>query len=394
MIRSLIWSMVLSCLAAAAQADAGVEILAPAAGRPLFGVVTITAVVTADEEIETVDFAVDGRPVGSISSPPYTLQVDVGEENRSHLIEVVVAGRQGELVRATLTSPAVQVDERVDLELQQLYAVVTNRRGERALGLKAADFAITDDGVRQRLITVAGGEIPLTATLLLDASGSMLGDGLAVALRGAQAFLDGMADLDEARVMVASDRLRFITPFSDDAEALRRTVALADAGGGTAVFDHLAIALLGLEARQGRRVVILLSDGLDMHSVLGHDELATIARSSQAVIYWVRLLSPALQRRMWLRPVPVSAWRDVQAIRALPGQLEKIVARSGGRVVAVNELTDTEGAFRDILQELREQYALGYYPDPRRNDGRWRPVRVETRRGSLKVRTRDGYVDR
>jgi len=397
MIRSLIWLMVLSCLATAALADARVEISAPAADQPLFGWVTITAVVSNDEGTVRVDFAVDGHPVGSISKPPYSLEVDVGDENRSHLIEVVVKGRHGELARATLTSPAVHVDESVDLELQQLYVTVTDRRGERVLGLESADFEVTDDGVRQRLITVAGGEIPLTATILLDASISMQGGDLEVALKGAQAFIDGMVDLDEARVMVASDHLRLMTPFSGEPETLRQAVSHADAGGGTALLDHLATALLGLEARQGRRVVIVLSDGLDVHSTLGTNELDRIARSSQAMIYWVRLHARKFRRVPWgSEPATVllSAWRGDSEAHALLDGLEKVVRRSGGRVVSVDSPAETVQAFGDILAELREQYALGYYPEPRWNDSRWRPVRVLARKRALKTRTRDGYVDR
>ena len=66
---------------------------------------------------------------------------------------------------------------------------------------------------------------------------------------------------------------------------------------------------------------------------------------------------------------------------------------SGGRILAHRQVDELEGAFRNILQELREQYALGYYPSDVRKDGRWHDVRVDVPRVGVRVRTRDGYVD-
>ena len=115
------------------------------------------------------------------------------------------------------------------------------------------------------------------------------------------------------------------------------------------------------------------------------------------MIYWVRLHARKFRRVPWgSEPATVllSAWRGDSEAHALLGGLEKIVRHSGGRVVSVDSPAETVQAFGDILAELREQYALGYYPEPRWNDSRWRPVRVVTRKRAFKTRTRDGYVDR
>ncbi len=95
-----------------------------------------------------------------------------------------------------------------------------------------------------------------------------------------------------------------------------------------------------------------------------------------------------------VRLLPVSSWHDEKSARHLYRMLGRIVRGSGGRIVTVGSVAGIERAFTEILAELREQYALGYYPDPRRNDGSWRQVKVELAKRGLKLRTREGYVDR
>ncbi len=92
--------------------------------------------------------------------------------------------------------------------------------------------------------------------------------------------------------------------------------------------------------------------------------------------------------------MPLSAWRDAEGFERLERQLEKLVRRSGGRVYEIEGIEQVGPAFADVLAELRDQYALGYYPEPRRNDGSWRRVRVSLSRSDLKLRVREGYVDR
>ncbi len=95
-----------------------------------------------------------------------------------------------------------------------------------------------------------------------------------------------------------------------------------------------------------------------------------------------------------MRLVPASPWHDEKSTRHLYRMVERIVRGSGGRAVTVGGPRGIERAFEEILTELREQYALGYYPEPRRNDGSWREVEVELRRRGLEIRAREGYVDR
>jgi VWFA-related protein len=361
-------------------------ILSPSPGETVFGEVEFAVEVVPEEEVAEVRFRVDGREVGRRERPPWRVRVDVGEENAEHRFEVEAVAAGGEVARALLVTPPIRVDLEVDLDLRQLYVTAT-RDGERVLDLERDDFAVYDDGARQELVTFERGDVPLVATLLVDASDSMRGDRLETAVAGAGAFVTGMAPLDQARLLLFSDRIVHGTPFTNFTEVLRTGLLGVEAGGSTALNDHLYLALRLLEERQGRRVVVLLSDGVDVASVLDMEDVAGAAARSQALLYWIRLGAPDP------RGAHSSAWRDAENHRRQLRLLERTIETSGGRVLTLNKLEDTAEAFAQILHELRDQYVLGYYPRSARHDGVWHRVEVRVRGRGLRVRTREGYFD-
>ncbi len=287
--------------------------------------------------------------------------------------------------------PAIVVDEVIVVGLQQLYVTVTDRRGERVIDLGPEAFSIVDDDHPQEIVTFEGGDVPITAVLVVDGSQSMQGTPLRAARSGVEAFAGEMRDLDEASVLVFSDRLLRRTPFASTPDEILSGLDALEAIGGSAVHDHLYLALRLLEERQGRRVVLLLSDGLDGHSVVSFDQLSQVARVSQSLVYWLRTRG---QHRMRADTLRLGTWVDPRQAERDHRRLEKLVARSGGRTVEIDRISDVEWAFREVLSELREQYALGYYPTPpHTGSGRFRTVRVKVDRPGFRARTREGYVD-
>ncbi len=355
----------------------------PSTLDPAFGTVEVDVDVQAPEPV-TVDLFVDGARVGSLSEPPFVWRVDVGNDNVTHTFKAVAVGRSGMTEIASVETPTVRVDEAVDVNLRQLYVTVS-RGDRRVLDLRQGDFEINDAGTRESLVTFARGDVPITATLLIDASESMRGARFDGALRGARAFATGMRELDEAKMILFSDVVLAATPFTREAESLLDPLAGVEAGGNTSINDHLFMALRLLDARQGRRVVVLFTDGADLHSVLDMEDVLWSARRSQALVYWLRLDSGGGSEFS-------TAWRDAAGNKRQIELLEKAVKDSGGRIATLDGVEEIEPAFRDILRELREQYVLGYYPSADRDDGTWRNVSVRVS-GGARVRTRGGYVD-
>jgi Ca-activated chloride channel family protein len=195
-----------------------------------------------------------------------------------------------------------------------------------------------------------------------------------------------MGSLDEVQVMLFSDRPLAATRFSNQSEVLLAGLAGLPAGGGTALNDHLYASLRLLDERQGRRVVLLLSDGADVLSTLRMRDVLWKVRRSDALIYWIRLGRGALGQFS-------SAWRDYAANEEERRGLEQAVRYSGGRILDVEGVAQVETAFREVMRELRGQYVLGYYPPARRGAGDWHDVRVDVDATGTELRYRPGYYE-
>jgi VWFA-related protein len=388
--RTLRFVLVTLCLAslslANAQAAVQVRLISPTPDQPIFGPTEIEVAVGGSEAVARVEVFVNGRSVGVLQKAPYKLTFDAGQANVKRQFRVVAQGASGATASDAIETQPLQIDDRVDLELQQLYVTVIRDR-QRVTTLGPADFEIWDNGDRQRIETFDRGELPLSAVLLLDSSESMRGEKITAALEGARAFVDGMRELDQASVLLFSDRMLRFTPFTSDREELSKALASVDAAGGSAVNDHLYAALKMLEGRAGRRVVILLSDGADIHSVLPMRHVLRQASASQALIYWITLDDGKPHRSF------NSSWRNFEANDQEFEDLNKAVDKSGGRIVPIPNASEFRAAFGSILQELREQYALGYYCTTNKNDGSWHKVDLRVKGFGLRVRARDGYID-
>jgi Ca-activated chloride channel family protein len=351
---------------------------------PALGEVEVVARIESPEPIRSVALFVDGRPQAILESSPFRWIVDVGEENTEHTFKVVARGASGETAEAIVATPRLQIDDQVDLELQQLYVTVT-RSGQTVDDLARTQFAITDQGEPQEIVTFERGNVPLTAVVLLDVSASMSGPELDLALSSSRAFIDGLESLDQTMLLLFSDRIVRSTDFTGFREVLTSALFNVTAHGATALNDHLYVGLKQLERQQGRRVVLLLSDGVDSASVLTMAEVMQYAESSPSLVYWLRLPRPGSDVS--------SAWLDIYGYRKEFALMEELVSRSGGRILDLADVSEAASAFAAVLEELRGQYVLGYYPSNRADDGIWHTVKVRVTGSGLKVRTRHGYID-
>ena len=371
-------------LAGAAFAQVAVRIQSPSPDQPVFGTTQVDVGVNSGEKVERVEVFVNGKLMGTAQKPPYKFSLDVGDDNIRREFRAVAHTTSGTAGADTIVTLPVQINDEMNLKLRALFASVASF-GKSNLALNQEDFQVFDNGVPQQIVTFGRDELPLTAVLLLDTSESMQGERLEAVRRGTRAFLDGMKPSDEAMLALFSDRLLNFTPFTSDKKELDSAIATTQAAGGTAVNDFLYLSLKLLDARQGQRVVVLFSDGSDVHSVLPASDVLWKARAGQSLIYWIQLGG---KHKSF-----TSAWRDFKGNDREFDELEKAVQESGGRILAINRVNELEGAFRNILQELRQQYALGYYPTTAKGDGKWHKVEVRLRGGGGRVHTREGYAD-
>jgi VWFA-related protein len=390
--RVLFCAGVLLTLAPYARGAVFVRIIEPTSRQSVAGPVWVHADVTGDEPVDRVEVVVDGHLAGVDSSPPYRILVDVGPGNVPHVFEVTAVAVSGARGSATVTTAQISIASEVEFDLQQLYVTAT-RDGEAVHDLAGDDFTVLDEGTEQSLVSFARGDIPFTAALLVDASNSMRGDKQEFAVRGATAFADQMRELDEAKLILFSDGIRAASPFTSFSDLLTASLARVRPIGGTAVNDVLYLALNQLETRQGRRVVVLLSDGVDAHSVLRMRHVLASARRSRAIVYLIRTQNASRPQDMGKPPSATSPWRNLDEHREEFRLLQQVVEESGGRTYDIGTPQAIETAFHDIIRELRDHYVLGYYPTDRRADDSWHRVRVKVDVPGVDVRTAAGYLD-
>lgn len=392
-VRRLLLLLVLAAVAVPSSAeDIWVGITQPRDDDFVIGEVEIAAEVVSRAEIAEVEFAVDGRAVGTLTRSPFRLRIDLGERNVAHRFSVIARDVEGNRAEDAVSTRPLPIAADFEVDLRQLYVSVT-RQEQRVLDLERSHFSITDEGSRQDLVTFARGDIPFTAVLLIDASGSMYGDKIRGATAGAAAFIHGMRELDQAQVMIFSDQLLARTPITDAKELLTAGLGGAEARGGTALNDHLFVALELLEERQGRRVLIVLSDGIDTHSVLDMDRVFEAGRTSNALIYWIRFARDSKNPHDDKRVSMTSAWKSSAEYSRQLELLVRVVQESGGAIIPAAAPDEIGPVFLRILDELRAQYVLGYYPDERRRDGRWHRVKVGVDAPGVEVRAPRGYID-
>jgi Ca-activated chloride channel family protein len=367
-----------------------IRIVQPGPGESILGETEVRVeIVPPATPVEKVEIFLDGALAGVAERAPFRVLVDAGEENREHKLEAVARTASGTQARASITTPRLQTDAEVQVELQQLFVTV-HRGAQPVLDLTRDDFTVFDQEVEQPLATFGRGDAPFTAVLLVDASSSMAGGRLDKALDGARAFFAGMGALDQAKLMLFSDHVLLETPFTSIQPVLTLGLRGVTASGGTALNDALYLAAKRLETRRGRKIAVLLSDGVDVESVLSIDAAQAIARR-QVTLYWLRLrgdTDAAPGKRVLIN----SAWRDAPGHQRELEHLRAAVLGSGGRIADLAGVEEIPATLTALLAELREQYVLGLTPRRSSGKGTWHPVRVQVR-GGLLPRTQDGYFE-
>ena len=342
---------------------------------------------------------------------------------------------------APVPARAQDQDEPIKLkaDLVSLTASVSDRNGRALRSLKADDFTIYEDGARQRIEHFAATEEPFTLLLLLDISGSTHDD-IELMKRAARNFLAELRFDDRVGVIVFSRDVEMIGEFTDPRATLIAAIekiappspsatSRFSTATGTSFYDALYLGLgdSALKPIEGRKAIVCMSDGVDSTSLKTYKQIASLVERSEASIYFLELnteeatLEGLLKKRedpdhLNFSPSQITRYFDEydndsperfrprEALSPLAKReintglydiarrdMRDMAARTGGHPYAVKTLTDLNGVYKQIADDLRSQYSLSYYPVNRTHDGRWRQLRVEVKAPNATVRTRSGY---
>ncbi|HKY23345.1 MAG TPA: VWA domain-containing protein [Vicinamibacterales bacterium] len=316
-------------------------------------------------------FYVDGKLLGEVAAPPYTIDwVDDNPFERREIV-VQVQDAAGRTASDTVSLPAFEITDQSDVTSVLLEAGVYDRDGRFVSHLDPSLFVVRENGVPQKADNVARQTVPTTIALLVDNSQSMSRRIEFVRL-AAERLGDALRQHDKIIVVPFNKKLGTITGPTNDAKTIGEAVAAMRAQGGTAIMDSLLESTALFDGAEGRRAIILITDGYDEHSSGDLASALKAAQEHQIAVYVVGI-------------------GGVAGI-SLRGErlLRELTEKTGGRLY----FPPRESQLRDISEavstDVYSRYLISYTPSDRKKDGTWREISVEVPEG-YRVRTRAGY---
>jgi Ca-activated chloride channel family protein len=238
------------------------------------------------------------------------------------------------------------------------------------------DFEVLDNG-RPQEITIFDNEVrPFSVVVMLDTSVSMT-HRLDDLYAGAEQFLLRLLPHDKGAVGAFNDKVEFASGFTSDRNSLVSALKRLDFGNQTRLYDGVHASLDELENVEGRKVILLFTDGADFGSRLSSGRALERARNAEVMIYGIGLETEFFNGQMVVRSKPDSI-------------LNRFANETGGGYFDLKKDADLNTSFTRIAQELRSQYLLGF--SPAALDGKVHKLEVRVKRPGLKARSRRSYV--
>jgi len=335
--------------------------------------------VRADSGARGVEAACSGFQVGLEAITTIPLRFAVLVAAAAVFCSLALAADGNQALLSERRAPAAPPDFRIESDLVLIPVNVTDASNHTVTGLGRDAFRVFEDQTEQRVVQFAEEDVPISAGIVLDSSGSMVGK-LPKAREALKQFLDFANPEDEFCLVEFSGRPRLTVPFTSDPGEIRGRLLNTQPKGTTALLDAIALALNTLKhARHQRRVLLVLSDGADNHSRYTAAEIRDRIRESDVWIYAMGMYD----RNALAAPAELAAGQKL---------LRLLADDSGGRHFAVSSLIDLPVIAARISVELRNQYVLGYRPANPARDGKYHHVQVSIVDGRrLVVSWRQGY---
>ena len=296
------------------------------------------------------------------------------------------------------TTPADDKEEtlKIDSTLVTIPVSVIDPEGKYLLNLSPKDFKLYEEDTQQEITNFASRAIPVNVVLMIDTSRSTKFK-IEDIQRAAVTFVEQLRPTDRVLVISFDDKVRVQSEFTSDRNTLKQAIAKTKTGTGTKLYEAINLVLnQKLSAIQGRKAIVLFTDGVDTESKYGAGKQSMFdVEKKEVIVYPIQydtmadvaaLLNDDKQPQQVITSQPTTE-EFLLATRYLRG----LALRSGGRVHQAETLTNVNEAFALIAEELRHQYSLGYYPSQAGKPGEFRRVRVEVLPPHRSVRARDGY---
>jgi len=271
----------------------------------------------------------------------------------------------------------------MDVDLALINVTVTDPYNRLVTGLDPDNFRVYEDNIEQEVVTFSSEDVPISIGVIFDFSGSMANK-IGKAREAALQFFKTANPQDEFFLVSFNERAELTSAFTNSIEDLQSRMMLTAPKGRTALLDAIYLGLSQMRgARNGKRALLILSDGGDNHSRYNESDIKRLVKEADTQLYAIGIFDPLGYRN-----------RTPEELNG-PSLLGEVTELTGGRVFAVENLNELPDIASKIGMELRNQYVLGYRPSNKAHDARWRKIKIKLRAPKglppLNVYSKTGY---
>jgi Ca-activated chloride channel homolog len=265
---------------------------------------------------------------------------------------------------------------RASVRTVPIYATVVDASGRLVPGLEQSDFTVLDNNKPAEMLLFSNEAQPFTAVVMLDTSASMTAN-LKLLNRAAEQFLLRLLPVDKAQVGAFNDKIQLSGTFTNDRDELIGALNDLYFGNPTRLNDAIAASLDALKGIDGRRVVLVFTDGDDTSSRIGFKTVLERARDEEVMVYSIGLES--------------EYFNGMRVVRSRPSRdLRRISDETGGGYFELQKTDELAPTFTRVAQELRSQYLIGFAPVSL--DNRVHKLEVKVNKPGMTVRARRSYL--
>jgi len=311
------------------------------------------------------------RKLREWSGPPYAIDLPTARLAGIEFVRASVIDETGYEAADLLFLSGNRYAEQIDVNLVELPISVSDANGNPLTGLTQANFTVLESGKPQKISSFHfASDLPISAGVLLDHSGSMEKRMEAAKSAAVAFFRSILRKGDRAFISAFADDAARRTPFVSEAATLEAQVsAIPEASGGTALYDAIITGLYRFRNVQGRKALIIITDGEDTASRMTYLEMLTYARASRVPLYFIGV-----------------------GFLIADGKMKALAAETGGVAYFVRNVNQLPETYKKLEEDLRSQYLIAYQTESSKNDTEYREVEVKVDRPDAKVRTIRGYL--
>jgi VWFA-related protein len=366
------WLLVIGVAASTLLAgqEPEIRILSPGEDAFLTGPTLLRAKVAPPDAIANVTFFVDGRQVCVLSREPFECDWDAGPSISEHQVRAVATLSGGGRIVHTVRTRGIGYNEKVNVDVVQVTVTVSDHRGRFVAGLPQSSFHVFEDNRPQTITHFASEDVPLELLVAIDISGSMT-PSMPTLKKAVKEFLGQVPARDQVTLLGFNDSIFTLTRKATEQTERARAVDRLAPWGSTALYDVILRGVEMLGRQNGRKALVIFTDGEDQGSHATINDVERRLQTSDTTLYMIAQG----------RGVTLESLRHV---------MERLVQPTGGRALFTDSIDELHSAFTELLDELSNQYLLGYSSSNNKRDESWRKIRVDVD-GHHEVRARQGY---